>query len=169
MTCSGVKVPLTQGLFAVVSECDAERVLSRTWHAITGAGKPSYAGSSTGVRGTAPHLLHRFIMEPPKGLVVDHINGDGLDNRRENLRFASHRQNIRNQRVQATGRKTSRFKGVSADPGRTMPWRAEIKQNGVRLKLGGFATEEGAAKAYDAAAKVLHGRFAKTNQEMGLL
>lgn len=94
--------------------------------------------------------MHRVVAgEPPCGLEIDHINGNGLDNRRANLRFVTHAQNLANQRPQQ-GR-TSRFRGVCWLR-RDQVWRAQIKSGGKTCYLGCFADEEDAARAYDASA-----------------
>lgn len=105
-------------------------------------------------------FLHRVIAGAGKGFHVDHRNGDGLDNRRENLRVATRSQNAQNQRS-PVGK--SRFKGVSsAGP----YWRARIRADGKLIQLGCHRTEEAAARAYDAAAREHFGEFACTNEDL---
>jgi hypothetical protein len=110
--------------------------------------------------------LHRDLpgMEPAP--YVDHINGDTLDDRRENLRPCSRSENLRNSRRKHYAR-SSRFKGVYFDKG-TGRWAADIRA-GQRIRLGRFDTEIAAALAYDRKAVELHGEFARTNQSLGLL
>ena len=103
--------------------------------------------------------MHSLIMQTPVGMYVDHINGDGLDNRRSNLRVVTHQQNTFNQ-SQHGG--TSGFKGVCFDS-ETGLWRAYIQANKKRLSLGRHGTEIEAAKAYDTAAKEYFGEYAKLN------
>jgi hypothetical protein len=91
---------------------------------------------------------------------VDHVNLNGLDNQRANLRAATRAQNAANQESRVG---TSRFKGVELHRGRK--WRAHICANGHRRHLGMFATEEDAARAYDAAARKAFGPFARLNFE----
>jgi hypothetical protein len=109
--------------------------------------------------------MHRVILDPPDGLVVDHRNGEPLDNRRCNLRLATLEENARNhrKRVTATG---SQFKGVALakDKWRTAKkWRARIVVDSKSIHLGYFANEVDAAKAYDEAAKIHFGEFARLN------
>lgn len=100
-------------------------------------------------------------MKPSDSQVVDHINGNGLDNRRENLRIATMSSNQWNQRKQRRCTK-SKFKGVGLDD-RTNKWSADIRAYKQRFYLGSFVLEEDAAMAYDAAARKLHGEFARLN------
>ena len=92
---------------------------------------------------------------------IDHINGDPTDNRLENLRIATHRQNLRNQN---STRGASKFKGVSRNRNsRKKPWRSYIVIDGKQKFLGTFLTQKQAARAYDAAAKKFFGEFARLN------
>jgi len=111
---------------------------------------------------TTTVCLHRLIMNAPKGLVVDHINGDSLDNRRANLRLATHSQNQCNKRKRKNT--SSQFIGVFFNKKRRSWW-SQIRVNGKSLWLGCFDSEIDAAKAYDAAAKKYHGEFARLNFE----
>lgn len=101
--------------------------------------------------------LHRWIMDAQPGQVVDHINGDRMDNRRENLRLCTVAENIRNQKRRAS---KSGFKGVVQKRGR---WQASYTYEGKRIYLGYFATAEEAACAYDRAAREAFGEFALLN------
>lgn len=151
-----VEIPLGHGLVAVVDDMDGGAVLALTWHAKR---RPTntYARRSVRKNGRVRTVyLHAFVTG---WAYVDHINGDGLDNRRANLREASHAQNMRN--VPALGGK-SRFKGVTWDPS-SSGWMARIARDGTRHYLGVHSTEEAAAAAYDTAARELHGPFATFN------
>jgi hypothetical protein len=101
--------------------------------------------------------LHRLLTEAPSELLVDHANRDTMDNRLANLRVCSVSQNRRNSRGFGT---TSVFKGVRAVHGRFL---ARIHCDGQKIHLGTFATEEAAARAYDAAAIKHFGEFARLN------
>ena len=105
--------------------------------------------------------MHRMIMKPPKGMVVDHINCDGLDNRRANLRFATRQQNKCNTRP-ISRRCSSKYKGVFWARDRCK-WRAVVTSKGKRMNLGAFDNEVEAARVRDAAAKKYHGQFAWLN------
>lgn len=105
--------------------------------------------------------LHRLIAGCEDGQLVDHINGNGLDNRRSNLRLCSHVENMQNRRMHRNNQ--SGHKGVYFDPdlnGR--PWRAQIRAHGKKHCLGRFDTAEQACEAYKNAALRLHGPFART-------
>jgi len=114
------------------------------------------AGSSR----TTTVRLHRLIMDCPKGLVVDHINGDSLDNRRANLRLATQAQNLYNRKKKKNT--SSQFIGVSFNKSHRY-WGSQIKVNGKALWLGSFDNEIAAAKAHDEAAIKYHGEFARLN------
>jgi hypothetical protein len=105
--------------------------------------------------------MHRDIMNSPKGLLVDHRNCDGLDNRRANLRLATHSQNQCNKRKRRS-KTSSRFIGVCFDKG-TGRWCAHVKTEGKTKWLGRFDSETDAAIARDIAAKKYHGEFARLN------
>lgn len=107
-------------------------------------------------------LLHRHLMKAAEGQTVDHKNLDKGDCRKDNLRLASYSQNNVN-KVKTSKETTSKYKGVYKYVGRPAPWWAHIKFNNKRKSLGYFRTELEAAKAYNKAAKELHGEFASLN------
>jgi hypothetical protein len=96
--------------------------------------------------------MHKVILEAPTGKVVDHINGDKLDNRRVNLRVVTQSQNSMNRRPYENTK--SGYKGVTFSHGR---WQARIGSNGIRKTLGYFKTAREAAEAYAIAAKDIQG------------
>jgi len=106
-------------------------------------------------------LMHRFIMNAPKGVLVDHWNGNSLDNRRENLRLCTNRQNTQNSRLHKNNK--TGFKGVIWLQ-RYRKYQANIRIGDKQdLYLGRFDTPEEAAHAYDEAARKHHREFAYLN------
>lgn len=146
------EIRLTRGLVTIVDDEDYAWARHHLWSVSGTPEKGQYAVSRIGGQMVR---LHRKIMDAAGDKVVDHINGDTLDNRRENLRVCSHAQNTRNQRP-----RNGSFKGVSYDRG---AWRADIMADGKSYRLGRFKTAIAAAVTYDQAAKRLHGEFAALN------
>lgn len=162
------EIPLTRGFVAIVDEEDYEYLMQWKW-----------AGNVYGYasRQTTPVpfkkvslRMHRVIMERmlggpiPKGLWVDHIDGNPGNNQRNNLRLATRQQNRMNSK--ANRDTSSRFKGVSRIPvrsGKGNPWRACIQINRHLNHIGVYPTEEDAARAYDKEARRLFGEFAYLN------
>lgn len=107
--------------------------------------------------------LHRVIMHAKRGIIIDHINGNGLDCRRSNLRACKHRANACNRKAHPG--KKSKYKGVQwhAYKRGGGTWYVEIRRGHTRRVKSGFDTEEAAARAYDEMAIRLHGRFARLN------
>ncbi|MGA2092115.1 MAG: HNH endonuclease [Sedimentisphaerales bacterium] len=131
---------------------------------LTGNKTNYYAACSVknGLGETTTKRLHRIIMNAPDGLLVDHKNRKGLDNRIANLRLATHSENCCNR--EKMRHSTSQYKGVYCEKRRGREqWRANIRFNGKRIFLGYFNNEIDAAKAYDAAAKKYHRIFARLN------
>lgn len=119
-----------------------------------------YFKASLGSRKSGHILLHRLILTPPENLVVDHINGDRSNNCKGNLRICRQQQNTWNSGLSQNS--ISRIKGVSYDP-RRGKWSARIYKE-RQINLGSFESQEEAARAYDEAARMLFGEFAKTNE-----
>lgn len=163
-----LRIPLTagraripSGLFALIDDVDAPKVSRHQWRVFISPWGRVYATTGKGT------FLHRYILDAPEGMDVDHVNCDGLDNQRSNIRLGTHAQNVANQssHLMRKGRPTqSRFKGVTVPfEGRQRPYRATISVNGKQQFLGYHPTEELAAKAYDEAARRFFGPFARTN------
>lgn len=150
---------LTKGYEAVIDAADVPLVGGRNWQACVHK-KTVYAQNNISRlhTGTA-RLLHRILMNPPSGMQVDHIDGNGLNNRRSNLRIVTNAENGRNRGESSNN--TSGFKGVYWNKQRSK-WEAQIRIDGKRRFLGQFAHPEDAHKAYTRAAQTIFGDFART-------
>lgn len=155
------KIPLTQGKYALVDDADYECLKQFNWR-IRITGRQVYAirdlPKHKGKRRTMP--IQRFLLNAHPPLYIDHINSDGLDNRRSNLRICTKQQNNMNQRPQVG--KSSVYKGVTWRT-RDKIWAAQIHINKKTIHLGHFKLETDAARAYNEAAKIYFGEFAKLN------
>ena len=155
------------GRVALVDDEDYELVSQYRWHVVqrsrrgrTDMGPYAQANIRLADGRETTTKMHNLIMGA-KG--IDHRNGDGLDNRRSNLRPATHGQNGANRPMTASN--TAGFKGVQHHRGGGKPWRAQIGVGRKKYHLGLFATPEAAARAYDAAARKFHSDFARLNFE----
>ena len=110
-------------------------------------------------------FIHREILKPQVGEIIDHINGNRLDNRRVNIRVCSYSENMWN-KIKPRNGKTSKYKGVSFDAHAKL-FRAKINVKRIPISLGYFKTELDAAMAYNAAAFKYHGEFAAINSLPG--
>ncbi len=153
------RIPLTQGKFAIVDPDDYFWLSKRKWYVVKGS-STFYAVGTVFNGGKKRRLhMHREICRVADDLLVDHINRNGLDNRKANLRVATASQNALN-----AGRRIghSGYKGVwpAKEPGL---WRVAIACHGKKIYLGSFRDKREAAKAYDQAAIKYHGQFANLN------
>lgn len=157
---------LTKGRVALISPQDAKFVGRWSWSAlVTSAGSVSAVRRENGTGNF--YYMHREIVQPKEGFVVDHKNRDTLDNRRENLRPCTPAQNSWNSRSKRKVKSTP-YKGVNLDKA-TGRYQAMVKKDGKKHHLGRFKTSLEAALAYDAASLELFGEFALTNKSLGLL
>jgi len=150
------RLRLTRGKFALVDDADYEKANRHHWHACPGY-QTWYARGK--VKGRQ-WQLHRFLLQPPPGKSVDHVNGNALDNQRCNLRLCTDTTNAQNRR-KFTGR--VKYKGVKAVGCGRKPFSARITVDHNTLFLGHFKTDKEAAMAYDHAARKWFGQFARLN------
>lgn len=144
---------------ALVDEYDFYHLSQFSWSLIE-QGQNSYA--KTEINRTTIYMHQLILVSPSKEFFPDHIDGNGLNNQRINLRLVTRSQNQWN-RSKTDSTVTSQYKGVYYAKDR-QKWRAQINANGKRTLLGHFKTEVGAARAYNKAAVELHGEFAKLNE-----
>lgn len=157
------KIPLTRKMVALVDDDDFVRVSRRKWHARRASNKKNWYASCVeyapksylGAKRQTIQMAN-FILQPGLGYEVDHINGDGLDNRKSNLRVCTRAQNVRN--VRAYG--VSGIKGAYWQRG---AWVSRIQAGDIQYYLGRHKTKEEAGAAYDRKARELYGAFARTN------
>jgi hypothetical protein len=149
-------IPLTQGKHAIVDAADYPELSRYKWYALA----PSRDGRFYAVRKEKGQtvLMHRQIMNPPDGMVVDHIDGNSLYNRRRNLRICTPFQNAQNQRRPKRGE--SKFVGVYRVGDK---WEASVGHRGRTYYVGRFDDEVEAAKARDAKKLELAGEYAGLN------
>lgn len=150
-------VPLTQNCEAIIDAADVHLVEGYNWYAAK-PGRSAYAVRGVWIGG-AKIFMHRVILDAPDGVFVDHINGNGLDNRRANLRLATPAQNVQNSGRQSNN--TSGVRGVSFHK-RSRKWQAAICCNRKRTFLGQFDTLQEASQSYATARAALHGEFGRT-------
>jgi hypothetical protein len=156
------RIPLTHGKCAIVDPEDFERFNRHKWYAVK-SGNTFYAIRCFHRAGKTIYVrMHREIIGLPGHLVADHINHNGLDNRKANLRPATRAQNNYNRSIIKREDSTSKYKGVAWKK-ENEKWNAQIHFKGECIFLGYFKDEIQAAKAYDEAAKKYYGQFASLN------
>lgn len=164
-----VHIPLRGGKETLIDKVDEPLAKKFQWRirAHTNGGKKFYAEAKRledervcdGQKKSIS--LHRLIMGFPEGLQVDHVNGDGLDNRRSNLRVATASQNAYNRRY----KNKHGYRGLVLLKGcKSRPYAAQIEHGGKNRHIGTFATKEEAALAYNAEAVRVYGEFAILNE-----
>lgn len=147
---------LTTGETVLVDDDDFEKLKTRKWYGEPVVRKMSVRMYAKTVIDGKHIKMHRIILEAKPGQIIDHKDGNGLNNQKHNLRFCSSSDNQKNKKPY--GR--SKFKGVSWHKGK---WLARINENGKQRSLGRYHTEEEAALAYDKAAKETGNEFYLTN------
>lgn len=151
------RIPLSQGRFAFVDDEDYPYLSKFKWHYSGGYAKRNLWYSKK------PHIvrMHHFVLPLKKGYMIDHINGIGTDNRKENLRLVTKSQNMMNRGKQVNN--TSGYMGVTYHRP-TNKWRAYIKKDKKQIHLGLFKEPTEAALAYNDAATKYHGEYAFLNE-----
>jgi hypothetical protein len=151
-----IEIPLSKGYVALIDDEDAHRTQRHNWHA-RAAKNGVYAQGKVNGRGVR---LHRFILEAPHGMLVDHINRDTLDCRRSNLRICTKSQNNAN----SIRRNKLGFKGITQQlHRRKVRYMSVITCNGTHSCGPWRDAPETAARDYDEMARRLHGEFARLN------
>jgi len=151
------RIGLTQGYFAIVDDGDYAWLMRWKWHVVIGPHHVYAMRHSRPVKGKRHHILmHRVICKTPVGMDTDHINGNSLDNRRQNIRIATRSQNMHNRKPNKRG--VSKFKGVHWHK-QHRKWCAVIQINKKRHHIGLFRDERVAALAYEATAKKAFKQF----------
>jgi heme oxygenase len=160
------EIELTQGYKTLVDDEDYEFLNQWKWCVRVQPCGRACAVRAERIKGTTNSKrnfqMHRVITNAQKGQIVDHINGNALDNRKENLRFCSKQENSMNRKTQSSSKFRSKYKGVSWDKARKK-FIARVYFNNKAYVAGRFSTEEQAALAYNVLAKKLHGEYARFN------
>lgn len=157
-------ITLINGETASVDDADLPLVAGLAWRAqyfYKNKTRAGISGVATGSTRGGLVLLHRFLLGAQAGEIVDHIDGDPLNNSRANLRICTHAQNMKNRKLNENS--SSGVKGVYYDAANrgAKKWRATIHADGRRIRLGRFERLEDAADAYAKAAEQHHGEFAR--------
>lgn len=154
------EIQLTQNRVAYVDDDDYESLAGFNWSVSSGGYAKCYLGG--GRKNQTFTYMHRQILNPPDDFQIDHINGNRLDNRKENLRVCAPKDNSRNRNGWKLSRKTSKYKGVYWSKSDNV-WISGITVDGRFMHLGRFHDEAEAARVYDAAAIKYFKKFAKSN------
>ena len=137
------EIPLTRGYYAIVDDNDFDALSIHKWYCLT-VRNICYAVRSVGKHKQQTHLyMHRVIMNPPENMEIDHLDGNGLNNSRSNLKVSTHRENTQNRHHV----KTSRYVGVHWHK-HSKRWYSQIMIGGVQVQLGSFRDELSAYNAY---------------------
>ena len=162
-------IPLTQGKFALVDDEDYDWLMQWKWQARK-SDRTYYAVRTClcwlpGVANRHTIRMHRVIMNVPQEMQIDHINHDGLDNCKGNLRICTNTENRYNSKPRS--HRSSKYKGVTLSTSRPKGvwrcWQSRIGNKNIKHHLGSYYTQEEAADAYDQKAKILFGEFAYIN------
>ena len=151
------RIPLTQEKFTLVDDEDYEEIKKYKWWLVSAG----YAGRKIGNRkNRKPLYLHRYILKAPKGTVVDHLNGNKLDNQKSNIRICTQSHNLQNKKI--TKNSTSKYRGVSWSEYHKK-WHSRICFKQKKTHVGYFDNEKIAAAEYDRVALKIYGENAYFN------
>jgi hypothetical protein len=142
------RIPLSQGRFALVDDEDYDWLMTWRWYANKDYNTFYATASRSECEGGNLIYMHRLLLCHPMGLVIDHLDHDGLNNQRSNLRAVTHRENLSNLRTKGT----SEYVGVSWSNAKSK-WVSQIRIQGRKTFLGYFDIEADAASAYTNALK----------------
>lgn len=152
-------IKISQGYECTIDDEDFQFINSHKWKVLRSR-KRIYASYSYGEKGNKSMLMHRLILDAKKGEYVDHINGNTLDNRRENLRLCTNSENLGNRGKQTNN--TTGYKGVYKTES-PLYYRCAIRKDNMVYCLGTLKDKEKCAKLYDAASLHFYGEFAYLN------
>jgi len=154
------KIKLTQGKYALVDDKDFKTMNEVKWYLYSNKKHDCmYAMREVSLKGKKTNIwMHRLILGAPRNKSVDHINGNGLDNRRKNLRLATHSQNMKNRKINKNN--TSGYKGVCWNVA-AKAWVVYIGVNGEKKYEGMFDSKLKAHQAYVTACQKYHGTYAR--------
>ena len=157
------EIILTHGKVAIVDDEDFDYLNQFKWLANKQKNDKFYVGRNIPVsnKKQSKIWMHRFIMNPEKGMVIDHLDGNPLNNQKNNLRICTHAENMRNSKIPKNN--TSGFKGVSFVK-KHNTYESSIRINNIKIYLGYYIDPKDAAKAYNDAALKYHGEFANLNK-----
>lgn len=153
-----VEIKLTQNKICIIDDEDFEKIVQYKWYYMA----CGYAATRPWDKLTKTYstiYMHRYILSAEKGMLVDHINGNTLDNRISNLRICSQKENIRNSKMKSSN--TSGFRGVFWSKQKNK-WMAKITVNYKPIHLGFYADINDAVLAYENGAKKYFGEFYKS-------
>lgn len=152
------EIPLTQAQVALVDDEDYDELNKYKWYTVWIPSSHTFYAQRRS--GKSKVYMHRIILNAPRDMECDHVDGNGLNNQRANLRLCTRSENGRNSRKHSDN--ISGYKGASWHSA-SKSWLARITINNKLIHIGSYSTAEDAAHAYDMAAKELHGKFARIN------
>lgn len=144
-----IEITMECGNIVIIDREDLIHFAKHSWYVMQGHGQSKYLKTNISIKGKHTTIeFHRYILGSKKGLEIDHFNGNGLDNRRSNLRFVTHQQNQSNLPKRKDKKYTSQYYGVSYCK-RDSNWNCFVVFNGKSKNLGRYKTEIESALAYN--------------------